>query len=474
MREVSAPGAAFETDDKRPNQDCFAMQVTETLSDGLKRQLSIVIPASELNKKLDAKLNDMRAKVQIKGFRPGKVPVAHLKRIAGKQEMAQIIDSSIGDAIRDAVAERQERPALNPDIALADGIDGEKLVSGEADLAFTASYELLPVFELSDWSKIEIERPVLPADEAEVDEQLARIAEGSRSYDDKGEGAVAADKDRVTIDFVGTIDDVAFEGGTAEDVPLVIGSGQFIPGFEEQLTGAKAGDAVTVSVDFPADYQAENLAGKPAKFAVTIKKIEAPGELVMDDEFAKKVGIESLEKLKEAIRSQIEGRNAGVIRARVKRQLLDKLDAIYQFELPEKLVQGEFDQIWKQTTDELEKAGKTFADEDTTEEKAREDYMKIAVRRVRLGLVLSKVGELANVQVSEQEVSQAIVAKAREFPGQEREVFEFYRSNQMALASLQAPMFEEKVVDYILGQATVTEKPITKEALFAPDAEDAA
>jgi trigger factor len=447
------------------------MQVTETLSDGLKRQISIVIPASELNRKLDAKLDEMKSKVQIKGFRPGKVPMSHLKRIAGKQEMAQIIDTTIGDAIREAVAERKERPALNPDIALVEGVDGEKLVSGEADLAFTASYELLPEFEIADWSQIEIERPVLPVDDAEVDEQLSRIAESSRSFDDKGEGAVIATGDRATIDFVGTIDDVAFEGGTAEDVPLVIGSGQFIPGFEEQLIGAKVGDAVTVSVDFPADYQAANLAGKAAKFAVTVKKVEVPGELVIDDEFAKRVGIESLDKLKEAIRSQIEGRNAGATRARVKRQLLDKLDAVYQFDLPEKLVQGEFDQIWKQTTDELEKAGKTFADEDTTEEKAREDYMKIAVRRVRLGLVLSRVGEDNNVQVSEQEVSQAIVAKAREFPGQEREVFDFYRNNQMALASLQAPLFEEKVVDFILDKTKVTDKPITKEELFAQDAE---
>lgn len=443
------------------------MQVTETLSDGLKRQLSIVIPASELNKKLDAKLDEMKTKVQIKGFRPGKVPVSHLKRLAGRQEMAQIIDSSISDAIREVVAERKERPALNPDIALVEGIDGEKLVAGEVDLAFTATYELLPVFEVADFSAIEIERPVLPVDEAEVEEQLSRIAEGSRSFEEKAEGSAVESGDRATIDFVGTIDDVAFEGGAAEDVPLVIGSGQFIPGFEEQLIGAKVGDDVTVSVDFPADYQAANLAGKPAKFACKVKKIEVPGELVLDDEFAKKVGIESLDKLKEAIRSQIEGRNAGMIRSKVKRQLLDKLDALYQFDLPEKLVEGEFEQIWKQTTEELEKAGKTFADEDTTEEKAREDYRKIAVRRVRLGLVLSNVGEANAVQVTEQEVSQAIVAKAREFPGQERQVFDFYRSNQMALASLQAPIYEEKVVDFILSQAKVTDKPITKEELLA-------
>lgn len=445
------------------------MQVVEKSNEGLSRVFAVTIPVAELNEKLEARVKEVAPQVKLKGFRPGKVPVGHLKRLAGKQEMAQIIDETIGAAIRDVVAERKERPALNPDIALAEGTDGDKLVAGEVDLAFTASYELLPEFEIGSFAEIEIERPVVPVEDSEIDEQIERISEGSRPYEDKGEGAVAASKDRVTIDFVGTIDDVAFEGGSAEGVPLVIGSGQFIPGFEDQLIGAKVGDDVTVSVTFPADYGADNLAGKDAKFAVKVQKIEAAGELVIDDEFAKKLGIESLEKLKEAIKAQIEGRNLGATRAKVKRQLLDKLDAIYSFALPEKLVEGEFEQIWKQTTEELERAGKTFADEDTTEEKAREEYRKIAERRVRLGLVLSQVGESAGVQVTEQEVSQAIIAKAREFPGREKDVFDFYRSNQMALASLQAPLFEEKVVDHILGQAKVTDKPVTKEELFAQD-----
>ncbi|MDR3497432.1 MAG: trigger factor [Ancalomicrobiaceae bacterium] len=443
------------------------MQVTETLSEGLKRELKIVVPAAVLNEKLDAKLNDMRGKVQIKGFRPGKVPVTHLKRVAGRQEMVQIIDATIGESIRQVVADRNERPALNPDVALVEGADIEKIVVGSADLEFTAAYELLPTFELTDWSAIELERPVLAVEDAEIDESLARIAEGSRSFDDKGEGAEAASGDRVAIDFVGTVDGEAFEGGSAEDIDLVLGSGQFIPGFEDQLIGVKVGDKKIIEVTFPEDYQAKHLAGKPAKFDVTVKSVGMPGELVMDDEFAKKVGIESFDKLKEAIRVQLETRNSGASRTKVKRQLLDKLDAIYTFDLPEKLVESEFEQIWKQAVDTLEREGKTFADEETNEEDAKAEYRRIAVRRVRLGLVLSNVGESNKIEVTDQEVSQALVERARQFPGQEREVFDYYKNTPMALATLRAPIFEEKVVDYIVSLANVTDKPVSKDELFA-------
>ncbi|MDR3372161.1 MAG: trigger factor [Ancalomicrobiaceae bacterium] len=443
------------------------MQVTETVSEGLKRELKIIVPAAVLNDKLDAKLNDMRGKVQIKGFRPGKVPVAHLKRLAGRQEMAQIIDATIGESIRQVVADRNERPALNPDVALAEGADVERIVSGEADLAFTAAYELLPTFDLVDWSTIELERPVAVVEDAEVEEQLNRIAEGSRSFTDKEEGAESVSGDKLTIDFVGTVDGATFEGGSAEGVDLVLGSGQFIPGFEDQLTGSKAGDRKTVSVTFPDDYQAQHLAGKAAEFDVTVKAVGAPGELVLDDEFAKKLGIESFDKLKEAIRSQLESRNAGASRAKLKRQLLDKLDALYTFDLPEKLVESEFEQIWKQAVDTLEREKKTFADEETTEEEAKVEYRRIAVRRVRLGLVLSNVGEENKVEVTDQEVSQALVERARQFPGQEREVFDYYKNTPMALATLRAPIFEEKVVDYIISLAKVTDAPVAKDALLA-------
>ena len=447
------------------------MQVTETLSDGLKRQLSIVVPASVLNQKLDARLNDMRAKVQIKGFRPGKVPVGHLKRIAGKQEMAQIVDTTIGETIRQVIEDRKERPALNPEIALLPDLDGEKVINGEADLGFTATYELLPVFDHADWSAIELDRPVLAVDEAEVDEQLARIAEGTRAFEAKADGAEAASGDKLTINFVGKIDGVAFEGGTAEGIDLVLGSGQFIPGFEDQLVGSKAGESRVVSVTFPADYNAAHLANKAAEFDVVVTAIQVPGELVIDDEFAKKVGIESIDKLKEAIRAQIGNRNSAAIRARMKRQLLDKMDAIYSFALPEKLVEGEFEQIWKQATDEMAKTNRTFEDEGTTEEASRADYRRIAERRVRLGLVLSDLGEKQGIQVTDQEMSQALIERAREFPGQEREVFDYYRNNAMAMATLRAPIFEEKVVDHIVSLAKVTDKTVTKDELFAEQAD---
>ncbi len=417
------------------------MQVTETLSEGLKRELTITVPAAALASKLDERLAEMKNTVRINGFRPGKVPTAHLKRLVGANEMARIVDGAISDAIREVVEGRKERPALNPDVALAEGCDAEKVVAGEADLVFTAAYELLPTFEIADWSGIEIERPVVPVADAEIDERIAQIAEGNRPFADKAEGAAAEKGDKVKIDFVGTIEGVAFEGGSAEGVDLVLGSNQFIPGFEDQLAGAKVGDEVTVKVDFPADYGAAHLAGKPAEFACKVQGIQAPGELAIDDEWAKKLGLDGLDKLKEIIKEQIAQQYAGATRAKVKRALLDKLDEQYTFELPAKLVEGEFENIWNQAQAELQQSGKTFADENTTEEEAKADYMKIATRRVRLGLVLSEVGEKREVKVTDEEVQRALIERVRQFPGQEKQVFDYYRQNPMAMASLRAPIF---------------------------------
>ncbi len=448
------------------------MQVTETLSEGLKRELTITVPAAALASKLDERLAEMKNTVRINGFRPGKVPTAHLKRLVGANEMARIVDGAISDAIREVVEGRKERPALNPDVALAEGCDAEKVVAGEADLVFTAAYELLPTFEIADWSGIEIERPVVPVADAEIDERIAQIAEGNRPFADKAEGAAAEKGDKVKIDFVGTIEGVAFEGGSAEGVDLVLGSNQFIPGFEDQLAGAKVGDEVTVKVDFPADYGAAHLAGKPAEFACKVQGIQAPGELAIDDEWAKKLGLDGLDKLKEIIKEQIAQQYAGATRAKVKRALLDKLDEQYTFELPAKLVEGEFENIWNQAQAELQQSGKTFADENTTEEEAKADYMKIATRRVRLGLVLSEVGEKREVKVTDEEVQRALIERVRQFPGQEKQVFDYYRQNPMAMASLRAPIFEEKVVDLIIAEAKVTDKEVSKDELFA-DAEEA-
>lgn len=447
------------------------MQVTETLSEGLKRELSITVPAADLVGRLDKRLAEMKDTVRINGFRPGKVPTAHLKRLVGAQEMARIVDEVIGDSIREVVEGRGERPALNPDVALAEGVLAEKVVAGEADLVFTAAYELLPTFEIADWSAIEVERPVVPVKDEEVEERLKQIADGNRPFTDKAEGAKAETGDRIKIDFVGTIDGVAFDGGSAEGVDLVLGSGQFIPGFEDQLVGTSVGDDVEVKVAFPDDYGAAHLAGKAAVFATKVQGIAAPGELVLDDEWAKKLGIESLDKLREIIKEQIGAQYAGATRAKVKRALLDKLDEQYTFDLPEKLVDGEFENIWQQAQSELESQGKTFADEGTSEDEAKADYRKIATRRVRLGLVLSEVGEKRSVQVTDEEVQRALVERVRQFPGQEKQVFDFYRSNPMALASLRAPIFEEKVVDLILAEVKVSDKEVTAEELFAEAAE---
>ena len=449
------------------------MQVTETLSEGLKRELKITVPAADLVGRLDKRLAEMKNTVRINGFRPGKVPTAHLKRLVGAQEMARIVDEVIGDSIREVVEGRGDRPALNPDVALAEGVAAEAVVSGEADLVFTAAYELLPTFDIKDWSAIEVERPVVTVKDEDVQKRVEEIAEGNRPFvEKKAKTAKAAKGDKVKIDFVGTVDGVAFEGGTAEGVDLVLGSGQFIPGFEDQLVGAKLGADVTVKVTFPADYGAAHLAGKDAEFATKVQEISSPGELVVDDEWAKKLGIESLAKLEEIIKEQIGSQYAGATRAKVKRALLDKLDEQYDFVLPEKLVDGEFDNIWNQAQAELQQSGKSFADEGTTEDDAKADYRKIATRRVRLGLVLSEVGEKNAVQVTDEEVQRALIERVRQFPGQEKQVFDFYRSNAMALASLRAPIFEEKVVDLILAGVKVTDKEVTPEELFA-DAEEA-
>ncbi|TBW38046.1 trigger factor [Siculibacillus lacustris] len=445
------------------------MQVTETLSEGLKRELSITVPAADLAGRLDKRLAELKDTVRINGFRPGKVPTAHLKRLVGPQEMAKIVDTVIGESIRVALETRDERPALNPDIDLAEGVAAEKVVAGEADLVFTASYELLPTFEIQDWTGVELERPVVEVGEDEVDARVAQIAESNRPFVDKTEGA-AATGDRVKIDFVGSIDGVPFENGSAEDADLVLGSSTFIPGFEDQLIGVSVGDEVTVTVTFPADYGAAHLAGKEAAFAVKVKAISAPGELVVDDEWATKLGLESLARLREVVKEQIGSQYAAATRTKIKRALLDKLDEQYRFDLPSKLVDGEFDNIWNQAQQEMTGAGKTFADEGTTEEAARADYRKIAERRVRLGLVLSEIGEKREVKITDEEVSRALIERARQFPGQEKQVFDYYRSNDMALATLRAPIFEEKVVDLILAEAKVTDKPVTKDELLAdPD-----
>ncbi|WP_422038434.1 trigger factor [Roseibium sp.] len=445
------------------------MQVTETLSEGLKRELKIDIPAGDLATKLEDYMADLKSKANIKGFRPGKVPVAHLKKMYGRQAMAEILSNTIQETTQKAVEERSERPALTPEIDLPEE-EAEKIMAGDADLSFKMSYDVLPVFEIVDFAGFEIERPVVEIADEEVDTQVADIAKNNTPFDTK-EGA-AEDGDRVTMSYLGKIDGEPFEGGADENGQLVLGSGQFIPGFEEQLVGLKAGDTKVVEVSFPEDYPAAHLAGKAATFDVEVKEVAAPGDVKIDDEFATGLGLESLEKLKEIVRGQIEGQFGQMTRQRVKRQLLDKLDEHYSFELPEKLLDSEFEIVWRQVEDDMKRNEKTFEDEDTTEEEAKAEYRKIAERRVRLGLVLSEIGEKNDIQVTDEELQRALYDRVRQFPGQEQQVFEYYKNNQQALASLRAPIYEEKVVDFMLELAKVTDKTVTKEELEKLVAED--
>lgn len=440
------------------------MQVTETLSEGLKRELEIVIPASDLDTKLTTYLDDMKSKVRINGFRPGKVPAGHLRKLHGKSAMAEIVQSSINEWVTKACTDRDETPALQPDIKFQEE-KMDEVLDGKQDLQFTLSYEIIPDFEIADFSAITVERQVVDVADDEIAEHLDRIGESNRDFTAKG--GAAEDGDRVTMDFVGKLDGEPFEGGSGEATPLVLGSGQFIPGFEEQLIGLKAGDEKVITVTFPEEYQAAHLAGKEAKFDVSVGEVAEPGELVLDDAFAERLGIESLDKLKQTIREQIEGEYGNLTRQRVKRQLLDGLDEAHQFELPPQLVENEFNSIWEQITKDMESSGKSFEDEDTNEEDAKADYKKIAERRVRLGLVLSKVGEKNEIQVSDAETERALYERVRQYPGQEKEVFDFYKGNPQALASIRAPVYEEKVVDFLLELVKVTDTKVTKDELIA-------
>ncbi len=445
------------------------MQVTETLNSGLKREIKVTVPAGDLQERLAKRLTDARGKVRLNGFRPGKVPLQHLKKMYGKSFMAEVVNEILSDSARTILSGRGEKAAMQPDISMTeDEKEAEKVLSGDADFEFNIAYEVIPPIEVKDFSGIKVTRPVYDVPEADIDEQVQRVAESARSFEPK-EGA-AETGDRVTIDYLGRIDGEAFAGGQGSDQPLVLGSNQFIPGFEDQLVGASAGDERQVTVTFPADYTAENLAGKEAVFDVTVKEIAAPGEFELNDEAAKKLGIESLERLREVVRGQIESNFGGMTRQKVKRQLLDQLDTEYKFETPSKLVQAEFDNIWNQVTRDLESAGRSFEDEETTEDKAREEYLALAERRVRLGLVLAEIGEQANVQVSDEEMQRALFETVRRFPGdQQQQVFEYYRNNPSALTAIRAPLFEEKVIDHLLTKIDVADKKVSREELMADD-----
>ncbi len=449
------------------------MQVTQTHADGLKREFEIVLPAQELASKMDSQLGEMQAKAQIKGFRPGKVPVAHLKRLYGRSIMAEVLQEAVGEARTKMIEDNKLRLASEPKFDI-DGDDNplERAFAAKGDLTFKVALEVLPKVDVGTLDDIEIEKLVADVPDEEVERIVAMLADQNRAYEPKGDGAIAEKGDKVAIDFVGKIDDETFEGGTGESVDIVLGSNSFIPGFEDQVVGMGAGDHRTVTVNFPEDYGAAALAGKAANFGVTLKSVSAPGTLAIDDAFAGNFGMDNLDKLKESIRGNIEREFAQASRTKWKRALLDKLDKKYAFELPQGLVEQEFSAIWAQVEQEQKETGKTFADEKTTEEAARVDYRKIAERRVRLGLVLAEIGEEAAVKVSEEELNAALMDRLRQYPGQEKEVFDFFRANPRAMAQIQAPLFEDKVIDHVVSQVKVTERKVSKDELVAPDPDE--
>ena len=444
------------------------MKVTETLNEGLKREITVTIPSADMTAKRDERLVDLKDKVKLDGFRPGKVPLSHVSKLYGKSVMGELVNELIDEHTKAVLAERKEKAAQQPNISMTeDEAEAEKIIGGEQDFEFKITYEVIPPFEVADFKKLKIERPIVDVSDDEINEQVERIAESNNTYETKK--GKAADKDQITMDYLGKIDGEPFDGGADQGAKLVLGSNTFIPGFEEQLIGQKAGDELEVKVKFPDEYGAEHLAGKDAVFEVTVHEVGKPGKVAIDDKLAEGLGLESLEKLKEVVKGQVESQYGSHTRQKVKRQLLDQLDEQHQFDLPEGMVEQEFNNIWNQITGDLEQAGKSFEDEDTTEDKAKEDYMKLAKRRVRLGLVLAEIGDEAKVEVSESELQTALMEQVRQYPGQEQEVYDFFRKNPDAIGGLRAPLFEEKVVDHILENATVKDKVVTKEELMKED-----
>jgi len=443
------------------------MQVTETLSEGLKREYKVVVDSADLEGRLSTKLTELSQSVQMPGFRKGKVPVPLLRRTYGKQVMGEVLEQAVNETSTQTLEEKELTPALQPRIEITKFEEG-------SDLEYTMAVEVMPQFEPVDFKTLTLERLTVEVDDEEVDKRLGQLAEQFKTFEDAAEGEAAKDGDTVVIDFKGMLEGEAFEGGTAEDYSLELGSGSFIPGFEEQLVGAKAGDEKKVEVTFPEEYGAEHLAGKDVVFEVTVKGVKVPLPTVIDDALAEKLGLENLDALKTAVREQVEREYGDVSRNRLKRSLLDTLADEHDFDVPPGMIDMEFEQIWKQVEQDLEQQGKTIAGLDKPEDEAKAEYRDIAERRVRLGLLLSEVGRQNNLQVTQDEVNRAIAQQAQRFPGQEQQVMEFYQGNPQMQAQLQAPILEDKVVDFIVEMAAVEDKSVSLEELLRdPDEEEA-
>ena len=446
------------------------MQVVEKSNEGLSRVIAVTIPVAELNEKLEARIKEVAPQMKLKGFRPGKVPASYVKKTFGRDFMGEIINASLNETSQGALEELKLRPAAPAEMNLTSDMD--KVIAGQEDLAYEMSLEVMPEFTPVDPKSLKLTRPTYEASDEDLEEALKELASQAKSYEDKkGKTVKAADGDQLTIDFLGKIDGEAFDGGAATDADLVIGSGRFIPGFEEQLKGAKVGEEKTIEVTFPEEYQAKHLAGKAATFDVTVKAIKAEVESKIDDEFAKRIGLESLDQLKELLKSNLNQQYAGATRFKLKRALLDVLDEGHDFALPPKMVDAEFEGIWAQVSADKDAGQLPEEDAKKSEDELKAEYKKIAERRVRLGLVLAEIGRANNVGVTDQELSNAIMAEARNYPGQEKMVLDFYRQNPNAAAQLRAPIYEEKVVDLIVSVAEVKDEAITKEELMKEEDE---
>ena len=452
------------------------MEVTEQTAEGLERRFKVKVPASELDARLTERLSDIKGRVNLKGFRKGKAPLPFLKKMYGKGVMSEILQEIVNETSFKAFTDRNLKPATTPHPHLAGDI--EEVIDGKADLEYSVHAEILPEFEPMAVDGLALKRPVAAVTDAEVDEAAQKLAEQSRDYEPRPAGGKAAKDDLLIIDFVGSIDGAEFKGGKGEGQSVVLGSGALIPGFEDQLIGAKAGEEVEVKVTFPEAYGASELAGKDAVFAVTVSEVKAPKDAVVDDDFAKRLGLDDLADLKKRLRERLESEYRGYSRGHLKRLLLDKLDAGHDFDLPKSMVEAEFRQIWAQ----VENAERDEEDKDKSEDELKDEYRKIAVRRVRLGLVLAEIGRRADVQVPQDALQRAVQERALHearmltMQGQQvtpQQVLKFYQQNPQAVAQIRAPLFEERVVDYIIERAKVTEEQVSREKLMAdPEGEE--
>ncbi len=434
----------------------------------LARAFEITIPKEELAEKLTAKINEMQPQVNLKGFRPGKVPVAHIRKMFGQSIMNDVVQDMVTETTNKLLSDEKIRPAGQPKIDLR--ANGAEVTKGEADLEYTIELETIPEFEPVDPKTLKFTKLVTELDDKMLEERLAEIAKEQKVYKKKAKTAKAKQGDAVLINFVGRIEGEAFDGGSMDGHQLVLGSGSFIPGFEDQLVGSKAGDKKDVKVTFPKDYQVAELAGKEAVFETEILEVQAEAEAKLDDDLAKKFGFDNLDALKDVVKQQLQGELDQQSRLKLKRAILDELDGKHKFDLPPNMVEAEFSNIWEQVQKEKEEGQLDEDDKKKSDKQLEKDYRKIAERRVRLGLVLAEIGGKAKIEISNEELQQAIVAEARRYPGQEQQVIEFFQKTPEAVAQLRAPIFEEKTVDYIIDKAKITDKKVKKQELFKEDA----